>query len=818
MDIQGYILDHWLSKMKPENPVLTIYDKDGTYYDILPIAKEKGIKVIDTTKGFLHARLSASKFWCNELSLNSNKRMIIYRKRQMPTNNRSWVEEPFAAFYKSGAVFPFGPQDDYENICRTFLPAKQQELDKLFAQGSTSFNMINALLDGAAYPELEQLTGGKSFAEMTVGLLSQTSCSDMKWLNEWKNFAEVQYPGLDANGVTLNDVQLKLWSYLLFSEFVFDLPEELPDNLKSVAVAPVELKDKIYMVCDKLRNQINLRETYVKMANKIAVQLNLTDVFARAKHLGERVTFSFENSVEYERLISYVKEGNIVAARNLANKNQNDVWYQEDKEVETFWNLSESLLLLCECINNGIMSDGNLKDIVEWYAESGCQADFAFRRYHTDLLGAINMSKQVKSLTELLNAKYREFTERGVKVYQQSILELKDYPELNNQGFVQKVYPALKDDKRVVFVMVDAFRFEMGKTFAESMKRIYRDRVEYAPRISYLPSVTRFGMANHLGDISLDTQAGKLQPLIGFDVVSTPEDRIDYLKKTIGVELQDVRLEDFEPTAVNDETRLLVVRSQGIDTAGENDKLNGLSSMEREMIRLARLIDDCKRLKFDTIVLVADHGFMLQPSFHVGDQINKPVGSDVILDESRMLAGNLNESPNTLSFTPAQLGKNISVMKLVYAKDFTVFKRGEVYYHEGLSLQENVVPIITIKLQDEKKQQAFSVLLSYKKQNNGTVYTRRAVIDINTTFSDLFADDVLIRLMVTGDDGKVIGKPEGKFYNDVTELLCIPSGASEIRQPISIDDDYYGHTITLTALDVETNATLSTIRLNFEND
>lgn len=109
MNIQDYILDHWLSKMKPESPVLTIYDKDGTYYDILPIAKEKGIKVIkviDTTKGFLHARLAASKFWCNELSLNSDNRMIIYRKRQMPTNNRSWVEEPFAAFFKSGAVFP----------------------------------------------------------------------------------------------------------------------------------------------------------------------------------------------------------------------------------------------------------------------------------------------------------------------------------------------------------------------------------------------------------------------------------------------------------------------------------------------------------------------------------------------------------------------------------------------------------------------------------------------------------------------------------------------------------------------------------------
>lgn len=92
MDIQGYILDRWMAKMKAESPVLTIYDKDGLYYDILPLAAEKGIKVIDTTKGLLHARLSASRFWSNELSLNKDSRMIIYRKRPMPTNNRGWVK------------------------------------------------------------------------------------------------------------------------------------------------------------------------------------------------------------------------------------------------------------------------------------------------------------------------------------------------------------------------------------------------------------------------------------------------------------------------------------------------------------------------------------------------------------------------------------------------------------------------------------------------------------------------------------------------------------------------------------------------------
>ena len=57
--------------------------------------------------------------------------------------------------------------------------------------------MINALLEGAAFPSLEQLTGGKSAVEITVNLLSLTSSEDLKWQSEWKNFAEIQYPGLD---------------------------------------------------------------------------------------------------------------------------------------------------------------------------------------------------------------------------------------------------------------------------------------------------------------------------------------------------------------------------------------------------------------------------------------------------------------------------------------------------------------------------------------------------------------------------------------------------------------------------------------------
>lgn len=818
MDIQGYILDHWIGKMSAEHPVLMVYDHEGIYYELLPILKDKGVKVIDTTQSHLHARLTAQRYWCSELSLNKDTRMVIYRKRSMPNNNRLWVEEPYAAFMKGGCIFPQGSQDRYENLCRSFLPAKQNELNQLFETGTPGFNLVNALLDGAAYPELEQLTGGKSVTETAIGLLSLNSCTDMKWQKEWKVFSEAQFPGLDTSGITLQEVQSKLWSYLLFSEFVFDLPETLPDNLKSVNRAPEEMKEKVYLICDQLRNRIDLRERYVRAANKVTEQLGLTDAFAKAKHLGMRVTFNFENSVEYDRFILCLKEGRQDEARSMLAKNKKDVWYQEDAEVAIFWELAEQVIRLVDCINKGVKSDGNLEELVEWYAASGCEADGAFRKYHTERLGAMSMPRQEKELTEYLNAQYRDFTERAVKVYQEVIPQLKDEKGLRNQGCPELVYPALKDGKRVVLVTVDAFRYEMGKTFAEGVGRSYKERVTLTPKVSYLPSVTRFGMANHLDDIVLCQQDGKLEPMIGQDIVSTTSDRINYLKKVTQVEVQDIRLDDFDATAIEESTRLLVVRSLAIDSAGEKDKLNGLATMEREMIRLAKMLDDCKRLKFDLAVLVADHGFMLQPAFRKGDLIPKPAGSDIVLTESRMMAGNINDSENTLTFTPSELGSNVGALKLSYAKNFTIFTNGEVYFHEGLSLQENVVPMITVKLQEEKKQQEYHVSLSYKGKTEGTVYNLRALIDIQTTFSDLFADDVNIKLVITGENGAVIGKPEGKFYNDVTELVDIPSGATAIRQPISIEEDYHGYSITVTALNPETNATLSTLKLNFEID
>lgn len=128
MDIQGYTINHWLSKTSEEHPVLVIYDRSGRYYESLPCLKERKVKVIDTTKAHLHAQLSAHRYWCKELLLNKDNRMVIYRKCQAPSSHLQWLEEPFAAFMKTGSIFPFGPQDEYINLCHSFFLTSRRRL------------------------------------------------------------------------------------------------------------------------------------------------------------------------------------------------------------------------------------------------------------------------------------------------------------------------------------------------------------------------------------------------------------------------------------------------------------------------------------------------------------------------------------------------------------------------------------------------------------------------------------------------------------------------------------------------------------------
>ena len=63
--------------MSAEKPVLVIYDRNALYHSVLSLAEEKGVKVIDTTKGLLHVYELWVQIGCNFEMYRNKKELQV---------------------------------------------------------------------------------------------------------------------------------------------------------------------------------------------------------------------------------------------------------------------------------------------------------------------------------------------------------------------------------------------------------------------------------------------------------------------------------------------------------------------------------------------------------------------------------------------------------------------------------------------------------------------------------------------------------------------------------------------------------------------
>jgi hypothetical protein len=237
-------------------------------------------------------------------------------------------------------------------------------------------------------------------------------------------------------------------------------------------------------------------------------------------------------------------------------------------------------------------------------------------------------------------------------------------------------------------------------------------------------------------------------------------------------------------------------------------------SVIHQTLRTIRVaIHKLKGLGFSDVVIATDHGFFLNAHAEAGDLCAKPPGSWLTVHD-RSLLGDGAADTNNFAIAAEKVGIRGAFPRFAGPRSMAPYRRGLLYFHGGASLQEAVVPLITVRLRAKQPEIAkASVALSYK---NGAkrITTRLPVVSLLVETSDIFSlhSDFEIRLEAQDRKGKVVGEAKlGGPVNAATGTVTLKPGQPE-QVTVRMDPEYEGK-FTLKALNPVTMTAYATLDL-----
>lgn len=541
--ISDYIRERVILPRLHDKQVLVLYDEKRRYHEVARTLSSPGIRLIDASESILEARESAM-----EVLIERGRRpekadlLIVYVPAAPPADEDASCSDFFSALAATGDRFPKGDSDTYLDLCLSAKPEFGGRIRELFQGREPSFAAVDAVgASGGDFPRLKTELGCESAAETLTALmlpkedqaefLKRTGSCRKEALGFLETIVGFQPKERTASWVTIGD---ELWRFVLFSEFVFDLPSKLPESLTTVTVAAEDKKDLIYRVCEQIRSVIPTRSAYVERAERIAEELDLESEMADVRDLGQRDTFSFEERSFLATYIDAVKSGNLSDAESIAEGRKTSVWVQESGR-QLLWTLAERALNLIRRLDDhdrDLSELGNkTESIISFYADRGYSLDQAYRHFEETFCEIDEDSEDIDRLVERCRDRYRKSVDRLQRIFIDAVRK-SGWPvqgiSASGSLFDEQVKPLLtKKDARVAVLWVDALRYELGVALENSLSSKHKTTLDVVS--AALPSITEVGMASLLPsgrELKLTERSGIFSPNLDGYPVETAQARV----------------------------------------------------------------------------------------------------------------------------------------------------------------------------------------------------------------------------------------------------------------------------------------------------
>lgn len=619
MSIEAYIKNDILQRRLAESSVLVVYDKELRYRGICADMASDTCTVIDVSEGSLATRQQGIKALSQ---LVSGQQLLLYIPKRAPLEEEEKQKNPFSLYAVAGSIFPDTERsgDNYIDICLKAKPDQATEIRALFEKNSgPSFDVINAMGGGVNWPTLQAALGAEGavnilFKLMVAGDEVQTKLAAQEsWLSESQSlFSSVLGMTLRTKQTNCSAVADDLWRFVLFSEFVFDLKEDIPASLIDVPRAKESARPIVEDLGDNLRKHTDFQNLYIERAETIEKEFSLDTVCANILKLGRRDTFPFEERSYLKQAIQALLAGDGDSTRTFINEHANSVWSAKS-DSQANWELVKSaqrLMKTCDDLQRELSAYTKSQAVlIEFYQTSLRKADQLHREFEQTVNDCPDVEELMPGGVDQVRKVYRTLVE-SMQLKFTSFVDNTGWPPqgflANTQVFETKVEPLLKSSGyRVAYMMVDALRYELGYELNKQLSEDANTSLSVA--FAILPSITPVGMASLLPNasqkLSVSLVDGKIKALFDGKVISDVPSRMKVFSSRFGDRFQEMDLHAFVKARkkIDVSTELLVLRSTEIDSYFENHPEDAPYMMQRELKLIRRAVNKLQDQGFQKV-------------------------------------------------------------------------------------------------------------------------------------------------------------------------------------------------------------------------
>ncbi|HVA90310.1 MAG TPA: PglZ domain-containing protein [Chloroflexota bacterium] len=846
--VSTYVRDRLIARLR-ERRVVVWYDPHRHFAGFVDELQLPETTVVSAARSALRARREAEIAYRQlqeGAATQAESSLLIYVPAAYELIPEIRQEDPFAGFAGCGAVFGAQEGESLRALAIAALPAQEAAISRLFREGQPTLALLDRLRAGALYPLVRQALGSESVVDALSMALSDPEAG-VKLVAVPGSLPELVR--LAAAGVGLPERTGEEWpawrsrlaTYLLVSELALDLPGGLPAALSSVPHAEEIQTREVTAICERLRATDAGRDAYIALATAAEQALRLPAILtgeqsarqsgSEAAVWGARDTFAIQERLRLRVVVAAALRGDLAGATAIQRGAARSIWRRQP-ERKLLWYAAgccvDFLIQAADLETRALPRE--TRALIEAYtsAEGLWRLDRAQRLYeHADT--QCEQSDEIEDLVGLCRSRYRAVAERGQTIFQDLVRRGGWPPEglrRQTQIFDHYVAPELVEHRRVAYFLVDSLRYEMGRDLADSLRDLGEVALDAAATV--LPTKTPCGMAALMpgadGAYTFVEHKGEAAPAIGGVPLPSISERRALLDTKYRDRLADITLEELRTASrkrlakLVEVADLLIVRTQDIDEMGEGSSIYRARKVMTEILgelraAATRLTD----LGFQTLVFAADHGHMLLPEVPAGDALPTPSG-DWLLKTRRSLLGRAHGAPSgVLRLSARDVGIIGPIDDYVTASGFRTFKDGAGYFHEGLSLQECVVPVVTARLQQTRTTGGGEqVAITYRSER----FTS-AVISLKVLLSNASLLSAALAVRVEAFDGgglkaRVVGlAADCDARNPATGEIVLRAGV-EAAVPLVIDNDFSGSKIEVRAADPRTGAVLA--RLTLKND